>query len=194
MLPWLKHHLNCRIVLVMRHPGAVVESELRTGWNAAFALDRFRKDETLDSMTDGRYRKLLAREMGPVESLTLRWLIENQWVAETAESLGVPVFHYEEFRSSDRAAWARLCEALDVPRVPHVSMLTRPSQQSGTERTEVPINLSPTPRWMRLLTAEQKNRVRAILDEVGFETYVMDAPYPRAERWSPSIAADPARH
>lgn len=179
MLSWLARHLDCRIVLVMRHPGAVVESELRSGWNASFALDRFRRDSNLRELTGGRYSKLLAQPLGLVQSLTLRWVIENQWVAESAAQHGIPVFHYELLRSSKGSEWTRLCATLGLAIIPDVGLLTRPSQQSGAQRTAVPIELSETPRWMLSLTAEQKAQASSVLDAVELETYSVTEPFPK---------------
>src|SRR5688572_9053574 len=44
MLGWLARQYDCNLVLIVRHPGAVIESELRNKWNAQFAVERFRKD------------------------------------------------------------------------------------------------------------------------------------------------------
>jgi hypothetical protein len=186
MLPWIARHLECRVILVMRHPGAVVESELRGGWTAAYAIERYRADPTLHRLTGGRYREMLSRQLGPVESLALRWVIENQWVAESAQLSGVPVFHYESLRSSERSEWARLCSALGVARVPEVSSLMRPSQQSGAGRTMIPIELSESPRWMRALTDLQKEQVSSVIEAVGLDTYSMSEALPRS-----GFTADP---
>ena len=105
MLPWIARRLDSRIVLIVRHPGAVVESELRSGWNASFALERFRADDRLHEITGDRYRSLLDRTLEPVEALTLRWIIENQWVMESAAAHGIAVVHYEHLRSSAGSAW-----------------------------------------------------------------------------------------
>ena len=179
MLPWIARHLDCRIVLIVRHPGAVVESELRNGWNANFALERFRNDSRLHELTNGRYVSLLARPLNHVEALTARWVIENQWVTESATSSGITVMYYERLRSSDGGEWSRLCSALDLPTVPRIDLLKRPSQQSGAGRISIPLEQSKTPGWMRALTAGQTDQVRGILDAVEFDTYVVHEPFPR---------------
>jgi hypothetical protein len=179
MLPWIARHLDCRIVLVVRHPGAVIESELRSGWNPSFALERFRNDSRLHELTNGRYVSLLARTLSHVEALATRWVIENQWVTESATASGITVVHYEKLRSSGGSEWARLCSALDLPTVPKIDLLTRPSQQSGAGRISIPLEQSKTPRWMSALTAEETDQVRGILDAVEFDTYVLHEPLPR---------------
>jgi hypothetical protein len=179
MLPWIARHLPCRVVLVVRHPGAVVESELRGRWNARFALDRFREDARLHELTQDRYRPLLARDLTHVESLALRWVIENQWVMEAARCWEIPIVYYEALRSTEGSAWSSLCAALGVSQLPERAVLTRPSQQSGADRTVMPLSQSERPRWMRGLSQSDCRDVQGILDKVAFQEYSMDEPNPR---------------
>jgi len=179
MLPWIARHLQCRVVLVVRHPGAVIESELRGRWNASYALDRFRTDARLHELTEDRYRPLLSRSLNHIESLALRWVIENQWVMEAAEVSGVPIIHYEKLRSSEKSEWPLLCASLGIAHLPDRATLTRPSQQSGANRTVIPISQSERPRWMRGLSPVHSREVQGILDAVAFRAYAMDDPNPR---------------
>lgn len=189
MLPWIASRLGWRIILVIRHPGAVVESEVRSGWNAEYALGRFRSDGRLHELTQGRYAGLLARQLEPVEALALRWVIENQWIIEGAAAQGIAVIHYEDLRTSDRAGWARLCTALDLSTLPDAGELMRPSQQSGSGRAPVPLDQSGKPRWMSRLDREQTAQVRGILEEVEFEAYEMHDPLPRRRAGREDTAA-----
>jgi hypothetical protein len=191
MLPWIARHLNSRVVMVVRHPGAVVESEIRNGWHATFALERFSSDETLHEITHNRYRNLLSRKLTQTQALTLRWVIENQWVMEGAAANGIAVFHYEHLRSSTELTWRELCSALSLTAVPDRDTLTRPSQQSRRRRKSIPLEPGVSPRWMSGLSAEQTDQVRGILDAVGFDGYAMDDPNPRTSDL-PGLAASRA--
>lgn len=179
MLPWISRHLQCHVALVVRHPGAVVESELRGRWNASYALERFRMDARLRELTRDRYKSLLSRNLNVVESLTLRWVIENQWVMESAEANRIPVFHYENLRSANGSEWPQLCASLEVDHLPDRAMLTRPSQQSAARRNSIPLAQSEKPRWMSGLSGAQAGQVQGILDDVGFREYAIDEPNPR---------------
>lgn len=178
MLPWIARQLPGRVVLIVRHPGAVVESELRGRWNAGYALERFRGDLRLHELTQDRYRKLLARNLSHVEALALRWVIENQWVIESARAHEVPVIHYETLRSTGEDAWPVLCAALGVAHRPERRILTRPSQQSGADRTAIPLSQSTRPRWMDGLNQSESREIQGILDAVSLREYAMDDPNP----------------
>jgi len=41
LIDWIVRQFDSRLVYLARHPGAVIESELRNNWKATFALDRF---------------------------------------------------------------------------------------------------------------------------------------------------------
>lgn len=179
MLPWVLRHLQSRVVLIVRHPGAVVESEIRGRWNANFALDRFRGDQKLHELTDGRYLSLLNRPLKPVEALAMRWIIENQWVMETASAHGISIVHYEHLRSASERAWPTLCEALAIPSIPSEETLTKPSQQSAVGRTFVSIAQPKRPRWMNNLAPEHRDEIQGVLEAVEFDGYIMNDPEPR---------------
>jgi Sulfotransferase family len=179
MLGWLSRRCDCRTVLVVRHPGAVIESELRGGWTAKFALERFRTDSRLREMTGGRYDALLERRLDPVQSLAARWVVENQWVIEQAAGNGVTVVYYERLRAQPESEWERIREALSLPFRPTASMLARPSQQSSRRRSAATLPSTSDPRWMRALSREQKDRIQGVLDSVGFSLYTVDSSDPR---------------
>jgi hypothetical protein len=171
MLGWLAKSCGWRIVLVVRHPAAVIESELRGAWNATFAIDRFRNDARLDELTNGRYRRLLDRSLSPVEALTLRWVVENQWVLEAADGNGITIVFYEHLRLTPDREWARIQSALELKNAPPAYLLERPSQQSSpTGSGALPKELT-NPRWMHALDSARVNAIQSVLDESGVTYY-----------------------
>ena len=180
MLGWLSRHCDRRVALIVRHPGAVIESELRGEWQADLVLERYRKDGILHEMTQDRYRGLLARSLTPVEALATRWVVENQLAVERAAADGVTVVHYERLKSSPDEEWRRLCQALDLANVPTEDARAKPSQQSAPNKRSARSVASSQPGWMRDLTVEQVGQIQAVLDEVGCDIYSMNEPLPHA--------------
>lgn len=173
MLGWLSRQCECKTVLVVRHPGAVIESELRGGWKAQFALDRFRRDSRLHEMTSDRYRQLLERPFASVEALAVRWVIENHWVIERATENRVTVVFYEHLKSRPDREWERIRNCLELPRVPEPQLVAQPSQQSSPKRSSATAEASDVPRWRRVLTPEQKRMIQGILDMAEVRFYSM---------------------
>jgi hypothetical protein len=179
MLGWLSQQCGFRIVLIVRHPGAVVESELRNGWSAASALERFRHDTKLRVLTGDRYRALFNRNLTPVQELAAKWLIENQWPMESAAQNKITIIHYERLRSSPNEEWKRVCLSLGLANLPDSATLARPSQQAaqqGSDAGETPATARS--RWQEALTSAQLSQIQSILDETGFKTYAMNKAEP----------------
>ncbi|TAK51508.1 MAG: hypothetical protein EPO25_16255 [Gammaproteobacteria bacterium] len=183
MLGWWQRWLGDRVVLVVRHPGAVVESQVRLGsgtiWDPEPVLDRYRRDEVLHEWTGNRYRSLLNRPLSRLEGLAINWVIENQMALENVASQSVTVVFYEILKASAAREWQRVCQALELPAVPEDSVLSRPSQQSSEAGVETAA-AGAEPGWMRRLAPEHARRIQQILDEVGCGTYAMDDPMPRS--------------
>jgi hypothetical protein len=179
VLGWLSRQCKFRIVLVVRHPGAVTESELRNAWSAKFALDRFRGDTRLHELTNGRYRGLLEQKLTPIEELAAQWLIENQWAIETAPENGVTVVFYERLRSLRDSEWERMRRALNLGCIPDAAILARPSQQTAPQGSAVDASATGRARWQRVLTQEQMSQIQRILDQAHFGLYSMNDAEPR---------------
>jgi hypothetical protein len=179
MLGWLSRKWGSKTVLIVRHPGAVIESELREHWNAHFALERFRRDTRLHELTQDRYRSLLQRQMTPVEALAARWVVENQWIVEKAAENEITVVFYEWLKSRPDLEWERVRVALNLERVPPREVLKRPSQQSSPKRSTAVVSEPDAPRWLRVLSREQQQVIQRILDDVGIDFYTMSDPDPR---------------
>jgi hypothetical protein len=165
-------------VLIVRHPAAVIESELRGAWNASFAINRFRNDARLDELTGGHYRKLLDRALSPIEALTLRWVVENQWVLKNAEANGITVVFYENLRLTPNREWDRIRAALNLPAAPPAKLLERPSQQSSPTSSGSRPKEMVDPRWMRALEKQEIVAIQNILDEAGSTIYSTRSPNP----------------
>jgi hypothetical protein len=179
MLDWLVRSQGCLVVLIVRHPAAVIESELRASWNSDFALDRFSKNKTLHELTSGRYLPLLGRKLSAVEGLAARWVIENQWVVEQSAQIGVSVVHYEQLRSSPDSTWPIVIQALGIERAPSPALLDVPSQQSSPRSANAE-PLSRRTRWLRTLSTAQLAEIQGVLDCVECDMYSIAGPEPRA--------------
>jgi len=179
MLGWLIRQCQFRLVLIVRHPGAVTESELRNCWSAKLTLDQFKGDKKLHELTNGRYLALLNQKLTPVEELAVKWLIENQWAIETAPANGVTVVFYERLKSQPDSEWKKIQGAFALPDMPDAATLARPSQQSAPQGSDFGSNASELPRWQRVLTSEQTGQVQRILDQTSFDLYSMNSTEPR---------------
>jgi hypothetical protein len=179
MLGWISRQFNCPIALIVRHPGAVIESELRSGWDAESVLERFKADTRLHELTGGRYRSLLARQLTPIEALAARWIIENQWAIENASLNNVTVVYYELLSTSPESTWELMRRALNLRQIPDTTLLAKPSQQSAAPEHDIAASEVGYPRWQRVLSDSDKHQIQSILDQCHCDFYSMSEAQPR---------------
>jgi hypothetical protein len=181
MLGWLSRHCGLRVVLLVRHPGAVVESERRNFWSARPTLDRLKSDRGLHELTGGRYQHLLERRLTAIEEFAALWVIENQWVLETAGQHGITVVFYEHLKSLVAGEWQRVCNALRLSDFPKPADLIRPSQQAAPRESGAGGGDAESAKWQRVLTEAEKAQVQNILHDVNFDQYSMGETMPRLD-------------
>lgn len=189
MLGWIARQFDCRIVLLLRHPGAVIDSEMRNAWDPAPALDRFRSDAGLHQLSGGRYRGLLGRKLTHAQGLAAQWLIENQLAIEMAPAANVAVFFYERLRTASDRSWEQLRVALDLERAPDATVLAKPSQQTSPNRLAAQSPGASSVTWQETMSRDQISEIQAVLDESEFDLYSMNDCQPHGSVANPVIAA-----
>ena len=139
MLGWLREKFDAKIVFVVRHPGAVVESKLRIGgvsWDPVNMLDHYRAEGVLGEY-GARYRALLVEDLNPAESHALIWCIENQLPLEQAEDQAYDYVFYENLIRNGEHEWKRIIDALGLKTSPYgLSIIEYPSQQAHSKRSK----------------------------------------------------------
>ncbi|MEM7082659.1 MAG: hypothetical protein AAF465_07990 [Pseudomonadota bacterium] len=133
LLPALGARPHTHWALVIRHPAAVVESQIRLkgDWDAARIAARYEVDERLEARMGKPWRHWATRMRTEAEMFTLIWCLENLLPLEDlAESTERFVF-YEHLAQQDDASWRGLLNALGLDNRPGDALLQRPSQQSS---------------------------------------------------------------
>lgn len=181
MLGWIASHFNARIALLIRHPCAVVDSQLRhvdryaKYWEPHARLAAYRSEAMLLDRLASRYRKLLDRDLSPVEACVLVWCIENQLPMEEAGRFGYGVISYEALTERSNREWLRLQEHLDLACLPRPETLEQPSQQASAQWKSDP---KPRDSWMRRLSPRDLGEIDAILNELEVGIYNVKEPLP----------------
>jgi hypothetical protein len=181
MLGWLHRVFDARIVLVVRHPGAVVESKLRLGgssWQSATLLDFYRKDQTLRLDYGDRYTGLLEQKLSLLEAHTLSWCIENQIPLEQARRNGYLVVFYEKLLTAGQEEWDRIVCGLGLHESPHTQFIKQPSQQASRYWHTNSANGTFATGWMERLGIQHLGEIDAVLRELGVSVYNAYDPMP----------------
>ncbi len=183
LLGWLAQHFDAKILLLVRHPGAVVESRLRLGgvsWDPARLLDIYRQDETIRCLRGGAYRDLLARELTPAQALALHWCIENQLPIAEAQQNGYLLVHYEDLVEGGGKVWDRIAQFFDLDvDVWDQDLLSRPSQQASATWRDKELTIDSHQRWQHRIHPRDLEDIQSILTATGETIYSAYEPLPR---------------
>jgi hypothetical protein len=177
MLDWIRARFAARIVLLIRHPGAVVESQLRFAehWDPFLLLRKYAGERALLSGPLASHRDVLAAGLGRAEALTAIWCIENIVPAAQAAANGYEIVFYEELLENPDREWRRMSSALGLQAVPGPVLRQTPSQQaaatwegSGPETADY---AQACGGWRDRLSAENSGQIQSMLDTFGVSFY-----------------------
>lgn len=183
LLGWLASRFDARVLLLVRHPAAVVESKLRIGgrsWDPARMTGVYRRDENLPALGGGRYVDLLHQDLTDAEALTLVWCIENQVpMAEAAEN-GYLIVHYEDLLGDGGQIWDRIAQFFGLEASGWDGDLIRaPSQQASPAfQNAGEARKATRPGWMARMRSQDLQAVDRILKAVGVTAYDVSEPLP----------------
>lgn len=173
MLGWIRRRFDARIVFLIRHPAAVVLSQMRAlrSWRPQQTVEQYRQDEKLLAQLDEPTRRLLFGPLSDFEALTLAWCIENTVALRQAAAGNIPVVHYETLLELGAPEWARLRLALELPEMPDEGLVARPSQQAHGGKVRDAGLLSRYALWREELEPAAAAAMQKILDITGVTIY-----------------------
>lgn len=177
MTDWLGETLGARMLLLVRHPCAVLDSKRRLGrkWDPRPLLARYRADERLRAVLPEPYRRLLARESSSAEAHALVWCLENALPLALGLHPRCRLAFFEDLTGRDaRVAWRAAAAALGLERVPQPEALARPSGQSSVRWKSVEHSTDLHRGWRARLPRPSVDATQAVLETVGCTLYSVD--------------------
>lgn len=179
---WLTHQMDARVALVLRHPCAVVASQLRvdpSAWHDHHKLLRsYLGHERLVDEYLAPHHDLLANVTDATEVHAALWCIENVIPLRRATEDGVVPVYYERLLSHDSAEWHTLLDALALRSAPDEALTARPSQQASSDMRSVSFDAETMGRWRQRLDAGQVSRIGQMLDRFEVTAYSCDFAMP----------------
>ncbi len=183
LLGWLVARFNAKVLLLVRHPGAVVESKLRiagVSWDPEDMLNVYRQDDNLKALRGGLYFDLLFQDLTPAQALTLLWCIENQSPMADAAANGYLIVHYEDLVDRGGIAWDRIAEFFGlINRRWDDDLLSRPSQQASEVWQDSEGFARSHRNWMDRIAPHDLSDIDEILKVTGEAFYDAHDPRPR---------------
>lgn len=181
MLPWLKEQFHPRMVFVVRHPAAVVMSQMRAprAWYLADRMRIYQSDQRLLDVLDRQAKVLLFKPLEEIEAFTLSWCIENSIALKHARENGIHVVFYENLLEEPDREWAKILTALDLSSMPDRNLISRPSQQAWGDKAADSSLVRQYGLWMDRMDKSSASRIQKVLDNVGMNTYVLTEALPK---------------
>jgi hypothetical protein len=182
---WFADRLGCRVVVVVRHPAAVVSSLRRLGWRAPLAalsaqpvLVRDWLEPFRDDLTAAQKIASLRRDL--IWSNAVLWRMIYFAVATYAERRSdFVIVRHEDLSRNPECAYRRLYEALELPYDRRAAAAVK-ATTDGTNPAELPQNNPHSVRldsranlgnWRRRLSSVEIERIRSLTEPVASRWY-----------------------
>jgi hypothetical protein len=188
MLPWLIRNFQFlnRPVLLVRHPLAVVASQLHFG----FARGEFRGFRIPDCPFNEHFlehREFLSGLRTAEEVLVARWCLANQVPLSSPENNRAwTTVYYEHLLLDPRRELRRIFDNWELPLPRHVMNRVRVPSAKTTDSRFLDKPERQLDKWRHTFSDEQLERLVAVLEHFGFPGgYGLD-PMPREPKTSPT--------
>lgn len=180
MLAWVKRTFDARIVYIVRHPAAVVLSQMRAprAWHPRKALSACIADSRWMNSLNAGTVDLLRHDLDDVEAHALQWCIEVGTAITQCRESEIPVVFYEELIEYGDPEWTRILNALELHEAPSEELVDRPSQQAWGEKARQAGLVRRYDSWMRGENEEVLTRVQRVLDRTSSTVYHTDQALP----------------
>ena len=187
LLGWLKRNYPYEAVLVLRHPGAVIESMLRLGgedWGPVAALGLYRRQKSLLDCFDSQIANRIGNCNSDLERYMMVWCIENALPVQNAARDGVHVVFYEDLVLSPETVWPAMARHLGLAKWPDETLLARPSQQAAPGRSGDDYTSDKLGKWMSEFSNAELEIMQELLDVFHVGCYSMDNAMPLRDKQS----------
>ena len=183
MLDWIEKNFNARILFLVRHPGAVVASQIAAskakdgsvwdfnGPDKQGILSQYKNDEQLRKDYLDKYYEIFSENLSPVAGHTLIWCVENILPIYNRQKKKRYVFFYEDIVNNPEKEFNHMVKILGLERKPDSSIILRPSQQASREMKNNSSKENQLTRWMKSFNQQQLGEMDRILKFFKVTTY-----------------------
>jgi hypothetical protein len=191
LMPWLSNNFDFAGIFLVRHPGAVISSQLNhINWRHIkdkkeyrFNLPEFRNSDFFE-----QHEHILRKIKTPEENLAAIWAITNNYlIKHPHNNIKWKTIAYEELFLSPKETLLELFNFIGHQFSEEtLSKVRNPSKTTSASFLENNKQLSG---WRKHLTDDQKSRIAAVLSDFEIDFYSMDNEMPNFD-----IIKSPAKH
>jgi hypothetical protein len=177
LVPWLvQRHPDHRYILLLRHPAAVVLSQLRKGWQLSSARIKA-QGALLEQPAISALEKFGWPTSGFLSNLVF-WAAENSLAIEHALASNSMIVFYEELCSSPDLVLDEIGDYLDTALPANASSsINRVSWSSDAEVASMSV-VEKISRWTEDLSEQQKIELSDVLHTSGLNRFYSLDPMP----------------
>jgi hypothetical protein len=200
LLPWMLHRFPLRAVLVVRHPCAVVASQLKSESWEPLRIS-VESGEIRDRIESGNWRwpDALAQRFPPLheafcsietfeEYLTFDWLIQNYVPLALPRSPALFVTTYEKLVEEEAAEMTRIFNHFGHAIPPRAHAQFRRPSATTVQSSNVATGRNPLTTWTHTLSLNQTEQILEFTHRFGVDFYSDDLTpdYDRLAAWPPA--------
>jgi len=156
------------IVVLVRHPGAVVQSMLRVNFPWAFDLSTLLAQKEFAHEYNIPFGLLKEQAKDPVSNITVRWLIENLYLFQNATSLGIKLVFYEDLIQDPIFKINQLCSELGIKVYKNLPKIVGYPSYTTHPRSQVRNGTISPHSWRTQLPKEKIYKIESIINSVDF--------------------------
>ena len=179
LLPWLLDVFgDCRFVLLLRHPAAVVQSQIKGGW--LLSPERLFEQPGLQNFGWLQALRNLDVADDPFERNLVFWAIENRVALDAARSAGIPILFYEALCTHPAEQISHL-ESYLATKMP--AAVLEDSSRASWSSAEAVSDYSLEQKisaWQSRISQTQVHAMLRVLEAAGLDTVYSDDPLPLA--------------
>jgi hypothetical protein len=179
LLPWLLNHFDAKAALIVRHPAAVADSQLRfiEHWTPGARLSRLLESEHIRGSYRHQLDRLDSGSLSTFGQLVTIWCIENAVPVKMSQSLGYSTVFYEDLKDDYPLSWRLLSNALGLSEIPSETSILRPSQQSSLlwQQNDGAGGRVDPAAWRERLGETERSEFEYILELFGVDFYEWDS-------------------
>jgi hypothetical protein len=168
LLRWLFQHFpGMPLILLLRHPCAVVAARLRVDWSH-YNLNVFLRQQELMADFLSPFRPELEKATSPFDIHLFHWCIETFIPLQQFTAGQVHLAFYENFCASPQEEIHRFYTFLGRQMDERIlSFLEKPSSQTHRENHKLPSRAELASGWRQYLSGYQVERIQSVLRHFG---------------------------
>jgi Sulfotransferase family len=170
LLRWIKSHFpEIPLILLLRHPCAVVSSRLRMGWKSDLSI--FLEQASLMSDFLSPFKAAMENSVSRLEKHLYDWCVQTYVPMRQFKHDQIHLAFYENFCAQPRAEVARLFAFLKRPLDERLfTEVERPSSRTNRPGRKLPSREALVAGWQDSFSTQELKQVRDILGSFGLDS------------------------